>query len=336
MAKPKGLVKTRDVSPRPGEMIKPGEIIGIAGMEGWSLADRRTWNLLLVNAWSDRLEDPKADFYIPLRELRGLHDSNDRVRECLEKLQKTLVKAQMPDGAVRTVQMLGGTDISDDGRIEGVLKYDFHRKLVPLLRKSEIYARMEMKVLAAFTSKYALALYEVISAKINLRKKSTELDLDALRQWLGVETGKLNAWSDLRRYAVQTALDEVNFLSPYAVEIEPIRQGRKVVRVAVSWDKKQPFSPAEQAAAREVNRPKPGRQARLAGTAETAVNAFPDAGGISYSRRWLELKREAGCNMDNELIADRFRRFCGDRGIALDAKGIDRIFRDYCAKIGEI
>jgi len=44
-------VRTKDIAPRSGEMIKPGEIIGIAGMEGWSLADRRTWNLLLMNAW---------------------------------------------------------------------------------------------------------------------------------------------------------------------------------------------------------------------------------------------------------------------------------------------
>jgi len=48
-------LRTKDISPRKGEMVKPREIIGIAGIEGWSLADRRTWNLLLVNAWGDRL-----------------------------------------------------------------------------------------------------------------------------------------------------------------------------------------------------------------------------------------------------------------------------------------
>ena len=44
--------------------------------------------------------------------------------------------------------------MDDDEREDGVLKYDFHRKLVPLLRNSEVYARMEVKVLSAFTSKY--------------------------------------------------------------------------------------------------------------------------------------------------------------------------------------
>ena len=269
--------KTKDVAPRSGEMIKPKEIIGIGGIEGWSLADRRTWNLLLVNAWNDRLEDPTADFTIQLSELRGLHDSNDRVRQSLEKIQKTLVKATLPDGTSRTVQMLGGTDIKDSDRTEGVLKYDFHRKLVPLLRESEIYARMEVKVLSAFTSKYALALYEVISTKINLRKSSEEIDLDTVRLWLGVGDGKLSTWGNLLKIAITPAVKELNALSPYTVEIEPIRQGRKVVKVCVSWEKKQPFSPAEQAAAREVNRLKHGRKARLSGTVQTvAIELTPD------------------------------------------------------------
>lgn len=262
-------LRTKDISPRKGEMIKPSEIIGIAGIEGWSLADRRTWNLLLVNAWGERLENPTADFTIDLRELRGLHDSNDRVRESLKKLQKTLVNVTFPDGKRRVVQMLGATDFENEDRQEGTLTYDFHRKLIPVLRDSEIYARMETKVLSAFTSKYGLGLYEVIASKINLRKASEEIDLEALRQWLGVEDGKLSRWPDLNRFAVKPAVREVNALSPYAVEIEPIRRGRKVISLRVSWAKKQPFSPAERAAAREVNRSKIGRKSRISGTVQT-------------------------------------------------------------------
>ena len=267
----KARPKTKDIAKKPGEMVKPAEIIGIPGMEGWTLADRRTWNLLLMNAWSDRLEDPAADFTIPLRELRGLHDSNDRLRRSLKTLQTTLVEAHMPDGALRTVQMLGGTDINDSDRESGILKYDFHRKLVPLLRASDIYARMEVKVLSAFTSKYSLALYEAIAARINLRRTSEELEIRTLRQWLGVEEGKLGQWAHLQQKAVKPAVDEVNAFSPYEVEIEPIKQGKKVARVRVTWAKKEPFSPAGPAAAREVNRCKVGRTARIRGEVETVI-----------------------------------------------------------------
>lgn len=273
----KARLKTKDIAPRSGEMIKPGEIIGIPGMEGWSLADRRTWNLLLVNAWGEKLEDPTADFEIPLRELRGLHDSNDRVRSSLERLQTTLIAARMPDGKTRTVQMLGACDIDDEDRAEGVLKYDFHRKLVPLLRRSEIYARMEMKIISAFSSKYALALYEALSLRVNLRRSVEEIDIETLRHWLGVEEGKLTQWAHLQQRAVNVAVAEVNALSPFTVKVEGVKRGRKIERVRVSWAKKEPFSPAEQAAAREVNRAKPGRSARIKGTVETVVRELtPD------------------------------------------------------------
>ena len=71
--------RTKDVSPRGGEIVKPHELIGIAGHESWTLAERRAWNLLLVNAWGEDLDRYGAVFSMELRELRGLHDSNDRL-----------------------------------------------------------------------------------------------------------------------------------------------------------------------------------------------------------------------------------------------------------------
>jgi plasmid replication initiation protein len=318
-------LRTTDVSPRTGEMIKPFEIIGIAGIEGWTLADRRTWNLLLVNAWGDRLEDPTADFYIALRELRGLHNANDRIRPCLEKLQKTLIKARMPDGTTRTVQMLGGTDIDDDEREDGILKYDFHRKLVPLLRASEVYARMQVKVLSAFTSKYGLSLYEVVSARINLRKSTETVDVETLRQWLGVEMGKLDRWPDLNRKALRPAVREVNALSPFEVEAEPVTRGRKVVQVRLSWSKKEPFSPAEQAAAREVNRARAGRKARIAGTVETVA---PELSAEAIQKGY-EAAAEV-CRIDKQAAYDDWKRLVA--ALPTKPSNLTGHFIDFCRK----
>ena len=320
---------SKDVKPRKGEMIKPKEIIGIKGIEAWSLADRRTWDLLLVNAWGDKLEDPTADFTIELRELRGLHNGNDRVKACLEKLQKTLVTVEMPDGAVRTVQMLGGTDFYDSDREEGRLKYDFHRKLVPVLRKSEVYARMEVKVLSSFTSKYAIGLYEVLATKVNLRHKSTdEIDIETLRQWLGVEDGKLPSWSDLRRNAVEIAEKEVNGLSPFSVKIEPIRRGRKVIKVRISWFKKEPFSPAEQAAAREVNLTRTGRKARLSGTVEAVVPELsPEAIQKGYNAA------ASICRIDKDRAYHDWQTYVG--GLPESPRNPTGHFIDFCKKRAE-
>lgn len=264
-------LKTKDVSPRSGEIVKPHELIGVAGQESWTLTERRAWNLLLVNAWGEDLDRAGAIFSIELRELRGLHDSNDRIRPSLRRFQQTLVDARLANGKTRTVQLLGATDMDAEDREDGILVYDFHPKLIELLRDSELYARMQMKVIASFNSKYALSLYEIVSARINLRKSSEVIDIDTLRQWLGIEIGKLKTWSNIKKFALQPALDEVNGLSPFSVEAEPIKRGRKVVEIRLSWAKKEPFSPSEQAAAREVNRAKVGRKARLSGSAEKII-----------------------------------------------------------------
>ena len=265
-------IRTRNVARREGEVVKPSEIIAVEGVEGWTLADRRVWNLLLANAWSDRLEDPEADFIISLAELRGSHDSNDRLRATLRKLQTTLVEARLPNGKTRTVQMLGAADLEDEERRAGTLEYDFHRKLVPLLRDSEIYTRMEVKVLSAFTSKYSLHLYEALAARINLRKTAETLEIGTLRQWLGVPDGKLSRWQSLKIKALEPAVREVNAYSPIAVQAEPVYRRRKVTAVKLSWSRKKPFSPAEQAASLEVNRHSAGRKARTTGAVEQAVD----------------------------------------------------------------
>ncbi|WP_220154726.1 hypothetical protein, partial [Paracoccus pantotrophus] len=40
-------------------------------------------------------------------------------------------------------------------------------------------------------------------------------------------------------------------------------------------------------------------KARRDGTAETVARAFPASGGIEFDQHWRDLKRAAGCNMDN-------------------------------------
>ena len=62
----------------------------------------------------------------------------------------------------------------------------------------------------------------------------------------------------------------------------------------------------------------------------------PETGGIAYSPHWRDLKRTAGCTMDDSLIATNFRRFLKERGIARNAANIEKLFSDFCAKVGRV
>ena len=101
--------------------------------------------------------------------------------------------------------------------------------------------------------------------------------------------------------------------------------------VTISWQVKN-----LSAAKRELASSKIGREVRRNGTAETVAVTFPETGSITYSPRWLDLKRSAGCNKDNDLIASDFRRFCRERNIALHARNIEETFSAFCAKVGQV
>jgi len=87
-----------------------------------------------------------------------------------------------------------------------------------------------------------------------------------MRGLLGAPKGKLNPFADFYRRAITPALKEVNTLSDYGVKIEPITEGRRVVKLRLFWWKKDINGLKE--AFTELQRCKVGRKARINGTVE--------------------------------------------------------------------
>ena len=88
---------------------------------------------------------------------------------------------------------------------------------------------------------------------------------------LGVEEGKLETYSDLRRYCIQPAVEEINALSDFTVEIEPVREGGqlrgKLTGFRLHWERKE--ADEWRAVLDELLRSKVGRKARIRGQVET-------------------------------------------------------------------
>ena len=89
-------------------------------------------------------------------------------------------------------------------------------------------------------------------------------------------------------------------------------------------------------AKRELQGHSAGRKVRRNGSVETVARSFPASGGIEFDQHWRDLKRAAGCNMDNTMIADKFRAWCAGKGLALDSWNIEQAFSSFCAKVGQI
>lgn len=255
-------VRTVDRRPGANEMIKPGEMIDIRGKEKLSLADQRIYNQLVANAFGPEMAEDGHEWTIRLSELRGGHKGNERISKSIERLMTTVVTTKLHNGKIRRFQLLGGNDMDDEDREDGALRYSFDKRLIAVLRDSFTFGKLELAVMKAFTSRYALALWEYGAKRVNLDWKSfEEFSLEEFRSILGVPEGTLKAFGSLKQKAIDPALQEVNYLAEFEMWVKPIKTGRKVTGVAVGWDWKDREGQHE--AFRELRRPRVGRKARM-------------------------------------------------------------------------
>lgn len=282
--------RTITAKPNAESLVKPGELVDLVEVTPLTLADRRIYNQLLENAW-DAIDKP-VTHVISKSDLRGSHNSNDRVGESIERLMASIVKVRVQrDGedAIERVQLLGGN--IETTRRDGLFEYEIPMRLRRIIKDSTVFARLQREVMFALSSKYALTLYEMIQKRGNLRWRSSEkFGVEDLRGILGVPKGKLTSWSNLKLRAIDPAVAEVNALSDYMVEVAPIKTGRRVTHVELRWWRKDAKSEAE--AERELSFSKVGRKARMEERAE-AVRPAPRAQALRPRPVWLEARGEA-------------------------------------------
>ena len=253
--------------------VKPGELVDVRAGADLSLHDRRIFNLLVESAWSEIAED--KEHRIALTRLRGPHKGGERVAESVSLLMTTLVEVPTTlDGkpAVFKTQLLGDTtQVIDEDSPNAVLIYRFPAGLRRIIKESRYWGRIKSHVMFAFSSKYALALYEAVCLRSNLRVDEQAFSVDDFRALLGVEPSKYDVFKNLKMRVLDPALAEVNGLSDFTVELELLREGGqlrgKLTGFQLRWEKKS--SEAWRAVLDELTRPKVGRKARIRGRVET-------------------------------------------------------------------
>lgn len=263
--------RTLNLRPKVGEMIKPAELIDIIGASTLTLSARRLYNALIAHAFGSEMAIAGHEWSIPLSDLRGTHKGNERIEDSILALMRTIVSVRLADGRTRRVALLGGNDMGEPDRQHGALTYSFDKRLVPLLQESSVFGKLELAVMRAFSTKYALALYEAVARRVRLQHVfMEELPLDAFRELLGVPEGKLRTFGNLNQYAIKPAVTEINAMANFGVKIVPMKRGRKVIGVTVGWWQKDIDD--LKAAYTEVRRSRVGRKARIADKVEEVVS----------------------------------------------------------------
>jgi hypothetical protein len=261
---------------------KPGELIEMTGTHALEASDRAILNLLYQHAHdSGRLLDPTAEWEIPFSEIRQAitnHEGVDRLRASLDRLMNIKVNVtymadagdgQEPEPRVVTSVMFDFFDVPKKHLTRRpTLKYGIARKLAPIFESSGRWGRIRAEIVCSMTSKYAIALHELVQLHANLDHCVKVFPIDRFRDLLGVPPGKYERFDNLMRKVIEPALLQVNGLSDMGVQLEPRRKHSRapVHEVALGWWRKS--GEEFRAAVQERARTKFGRMARLRGQVE--------------------------------------------------------------------
>jgi hypothetical protein len=162
------------------------------------------------------------------------------------------------------------TTAGDSGK-RGTLQFGIPKKLRPILARSERWGRIKTKVVCSMTSKYSIALYELVQARAEMQRCVETFPLrNRGRSWVYL-VAHTSSGLDFKRFVIEPALLEVNGLSDMGVQVELRRKHTRapVHEVAVAWWKK--HGDEYRAAPQERGKSKLGRKARLRGTVESPV-----------------------------------------------------------------
>lgn len=267
-------VLTLDVKPRHREAIKPAELIQVSGHHELTLNARRAITILWYNAHHQGVAEGR-DYTIEIDDLKpDCHKGYEMVEEAIEALMRTILTLRLPDGKTRRVQFLGGNDLDSEDRPAGVLTYSFDKRLFAVLKDSTIWGKIALPVLMAFTSKYAVSVYENLAQYTNLSLKTyQDYSLEEFRELMGIPPGRYKTFGELNKHVIKPAISEVNALAPFGISLLPIKQGKKVTQIKVSWWKKDNSQLGQ--AYDEMQRSKVGRRARISGTTEFVSGPMP-------------------------------------------------------------
>ena len=285
---------------------KAAELIEITGAHALEASDRALMNTLFQHAHdSGRLSELDAEWEISfahLREAQSKHGSNDRIRESMRRIRKVDVKVSYISPRTnerRTLEthLLDFTDTSDEDGASATVQFGIPKRLRMILARSNRWGRIRCEVAYAMTSKYAIALYEMIALRVNLDRCLETMPIEDFRDKLGVPPGAYPRNDNFKRFVIDPALLEVNKLSDLGVSFELVRRHVRAPAhaVTIAWWKLQ--GDEFRAASAERNRSKVGRMARLKGQVYV-IGAAPIA-GIAETTGWAPI--ESADQYDDDL-----------------------------------
>ena len=276
-----------------------------------------------------------------LSDIRKIEGMQNHDRESITPLFGELAAAVLiHDNPSKQVVTIGG--VLDEAKInyrdeisgDLIVTWWFRRTFRHMALESNHWAILDRQAVFHLGSKYSVLLFQHISSLTNLKHvNSKRFTVPELRAVFGVPEGKLDRFSTLNTRALTPAITEINSdLTRLHLTATLHKIGRTVAEVEIAWEFKEDLTKVKA----ELDRPKVGRKARQDGTAETPALTFPESGSVRDTQPWDRIARDnapklqGGHVPDLRVLADTFRKWCGEKSIPLDMRNIEKTFTTWC------
>src|SRR3546814_14018057 len=106
------------------------------------------------------------------------------------------------------------------------------------MQRSDYYARVNLGVILALQSRYAITLYDLGCLVINCQNRVVKSTVEELRRRLGVPEGSFKNFAEFRRDVLAKSKSEIDQMADFTVEWEEIRgagRGSPVVAVKMTF-----------------------------------------------------------------------------------------------------
>ena len=200
--------------------------------------DRKLWTFLVHAVWDDletkRVHELKVtEISRVFRECGSDHNSNWVWDSAARLVQSRVIfESITEEERYRAIaSLLGAVAVGKKARETGYLHFEFPAMLVPVLKNPQRFARLRTHFLLGLSGKYSVTLYELLEAVVNKVDPSLTVTVDQIRTWLKVPEGKLTRYVDLRRFALEPSLKQINsdpIGAGFTVDMQPIKKGRAV------------------------------------------------------------------------------------------------------------
>lgn len=202
-----------------------------------------------------------------IEDLAEIENSYRDVREASERLLKRIIKIDKPDPDKPNLEytLTHWVDSCDYYPKEGKVVLAFSRPIIPYLSQlSHNFTKYKIKNVAKMKSTYSIRLYEWLCQWLSVGDREISVD------WLKTQwqlSDKYRRMSDLKKWVIDVAVEEVNAHSNLWVTYSQRKSGRTVTHFQFKFGLKNPPQEKQQLTEAEINqqaRPGESRAAVIA------------------------------------------------------------------------